>query len=408
MYLWDKNTNVIIFGSGELAKQLYYIYKGQYNTMFFVDNYKTSDIFIDNKKLFQYSKDLKQEYKIIIASTTHWQEISEQLIKDGFEPYEDFAPYWMASYDTIPYFFLFKIGNGRYVDKIIDYMKKGKEIAIIHGNCQTRLIRMYLEKNRTFQKKYIFLEIPSIFLFEQDQLDIIKYNFLWKRCSLFITQMISDNNIFGIDLSTNSIKKALDENCKTVTIPILYFTGYFPQAIKNKVPFRKDIFCWRDTFVDSLFEKGLTIDEIIDTIKNEEFLNEDDIEQNVIQSFNELERRETFLDIRISDYIKQYYKDMQLFYDPYHPCNFLLKELVIRILKFLQIQDLTFENDQIFDIDIKCNLREGSIPIYPSVVKVLNLKQWEKIAHPSNYRLPGVYFSFEEFIKKYIYVCLYD
>lgn len=408
MYLWNKHEKIIIFGSGELAKQLYYIYKGQYDVMFFLDNYKNSNIFIENKNIYKYTKSIKKEYKIVIASSTHWIEISEQLINDGFQIYKNFAPYWMVKYDSIPYFSLFKIFKGKYANKIIYYMKKGKKIAIIHGNCQTWIIKKFLEKNKIFSEKYIFIDLPLIFQFQKEQLDIIRHDLLWKRCDLLITQIISNENKFNVELSNNSIYQMLDTNCKILTIPSLYFKGYFPQAIRNNTPFQKEIFPWRDKFVDSLFMKEKNINKILEIIKNESYISPTEIEDNINESFNELEKREKLLDITISDYIKLYYKEKQLFYDPYHPCNFLIKEIAIRILKFLNIQDITFKNEQIFDIDINYNLCGGSIPIYPFVIKTLRLKQYEKISYPNRYILPEEYFSFEEFIQRYIYICLYN
>lgn len=119
---------IILFGTGGLAKRFYSKYKDIVDIKFCIDNDKNKigskfyehDIF----NVYEKRNDIKK-YKIIVASS-YYSEISSQLYKLKLEEYENF----------------------------ISHEAFGKKIAVIHGNCQTGVIKKYLENSKLFSNKY--------------------------------------------------------------------------------------------------------------------------------------------------------------------------------------------------------------------------------------------------------------
>lgn len=79
--------------------------------------------------------------------------------------------------------------------------------------------------------------------------------------------------------------------------------------------------------------------EALNVIKDSTFLNGDEIEKKINQSFENLQMREKYTDIKISDYIKNHYQERQLFFAPNHPVNEVLMECTKRIIKSLNYDD---------------------------------------------------------------------
>ena len=162
------------------------------------------------------------------------------------------------------------------------------------------------------------------------------------------------------------------------------------------------LFWYGDKYVNSLLDKNFSLLEILSAIKQENFILKEDINQKIETSFAELERRECNKDIKIADYLRENYKKRQLFYSPNHPCNEVLIEYIRRIL-----QQLGYEWEPLSetDLSLQCSALKGQdIPVYPSVIQFLGLKQYERYYYPNRY-IPGLQkmsLTFDEFITLYI------
>lgn len=86
------------------------------------------------------------------------------------------------------------------------------------------------------------------------------------------------------------------------------------------------------------------MDEIADAINNTDMYKKEDIIKNFEHEMKKLKEREKNCDIKISDYIEENYRWKQLFYDPNHPTNDVIKEKAIRVLDILNIKS----NDKIY------------------------------------------------------------
>ena len=108
-----------------------------------------------------------------------------------------------------------------------------REFVVLHGNCQTYVLRNMLSSNQEFQRKFVTCEMPCFW--HSGQMD--EYNTLIESKVLgladyLFTQNVSDTNRFGHIISTDYIISQLSTACNIITISNLYFQGYFLQLQK--------------------------------------------------------------------------------------------------------------------------------------------------------------------------------
>ena len=156
-----------------------------------------------------------------------------------------------------------------------------------------------------------------------------------------------------------------------------------------------------DKYLDKYLAGGNYLEAIEDVIK-ENYLSIDEIEKCVAASFFELERREKHCDVIISDYLRKNYRERQLFYSANHPVNMVIEELARRILNYIGINDDEFDMNNNYVKGF--TLKGQDIPVYPSVIRALELKEYETEYFANRY-----FWNFKgnakQFLKKYVEVC---
>lgn len=280
-----------------------------------------------------------------------------------------------------------------------------KKLAIIYGNCQTSVIEKILNANKEFRKRYKIISIPRVCTWDDRFEYLVTKDSIWQFIDLFIYQSVSKNNKFSCMLNTDDLLKKLNADCIKINIINLYFTGYFPQVIpnnKNKLMdiHQSGIFPYGDKYIDELIEKEKNYVDIIDIVGKDDFISDFEIENCCEKSFCELRLREKEVDVKIVDYIEAHYKEEQLFYSFNHPNEHLLIEYSNRILQYLGFQ----KNDiDIVDFLLQFGTLKGQdIPVYPTVVKKLGLKKYEKVYYPNRFLFSEMILDFQEYIKMYI------
>lgn len=289
------------------------------------------------------------------------------------------------------------------IENFIPYNLFNKKIAIIYGNCHTRIIKKYLESSHKFSNVYEFYDVSEIFRLKNDYR--LEKSVL-KNCDLFIYQYVS-KEYRGYRLSTDYILEYLNRDCKKISIPNSVGMGkmFFPQSTSN--PFNRiyksselgGLFPYGDENIIKFMENNISINEIIHNLKKKIY-SKNYILLNFNIVFKKLIDKEKYWDIKISHFIKKNYKKKLLFYDPGHPTNYLLKKIAKEVLKNLNIYDKI----QIID---GINLDIHQMPIYPCVRKCLKLKfKTKKLrctfpVEEFRYRK----LTFEDYIREYISWC---
>lgn len=417
MNLWCSGTEIVIWGTGLIGQKTFYQLKGRYKILYFVDNenHKSGEELLG---IPVYSADdvIKKKCKIIIASGA-WREIAEQLMLAVKTPLTDFVPFWLIDSNAVSFYDLLDIDkSGKTLKTYIEYLHAtGKRIMVIHGNCQTSIVEMYLNSIADFRQRFFILRIPKVCQYENSLLSAYTWKVLWESCDILITQNINETNRFNKELSVSRIITLLRKGTEIVRIPNIYFNGYFPSCKRNVSNVMTNfhpggLFPFRYSYIDELFYEGMETDKIISVIKSKDFIPDKIIRENIEISLNEYIEREKDTDIRISDAIIANYKRKQLFYSFNHPVNELLKLETFRILQYLggggkTQEEWYIEKEAVFDIDINHSLRGQDAIVYPSVIAYMDIKEYETVYYPNRCIDDRVY-TLEEYVREYIRVCL--
>lgn len=399
---------ICIWGTGKVAQKIYYLASQKFDIECFYDNDKRKH----QQKL--YGIDVKgwepglHKNKIIIASS-FWKEIATQLVEKGMVPFVDFTfpSETFSTYEMFDYHILYEL---RQLGCKIPYDKiyANKKIGLVYGNCQTDLISRALRMHKEFSNEYSMIAIPKVCEYNEDSRyleDFISNKEFLQRVDLLIYQKVHKNNRFSPILDTDLLVEKLSFSCKRVRIVNIYFSGYFPQYDLPYVRVGKEvhqsgIFPFGDTFIDNMIANGEDKDSIVEQIIQEEFLDYTQIRENASNSIIELKNREQDSDVCITDYIIQHYQERQLFYSLNHPVEELLIEYTNRILKYLGFDDLKLS---ISDFCMLIGSLKGQdIPLYPSVIKALELNEYEKSYCPNRCIYKDLSLDFVEYVKMYI------
>lgn len=211
--------------------------------------------------------------------------------------------------------------------------------CLVIGHCQTGIILEMLKLSPSFM--FVYNEIHWIFKVnttEETMQDVLTD--LVPRMDLIISPPISDNS--GI-FSTSLLIKHIKPPTKHYLVIGCEFLGFEP----------KMCFYNKNMGEDSYYLIALSSDVIKsllnDSIENTMILMQDKNlydRKTVIDNFNKclqkfMEREHKMLDhghnidIKIGDFIAQYYDKKMLFHSYNHPTNFLLFEIVRRLLQRL-------------------------------------------------------------------------
>ena len=318
---------------------------------------------------------LREEHTLIVVATQkYYNEIAKQLQEYGLKEFDDFL-----YYECI-----------------------GKKLALIHGNCHTLIVKAYLELSHEFTEIYFFYPIPLICYNEKKTLD----NNVLKHCSLFIHQAVQKNNSYSMMLSSEYLITCLDKDCEQIAMPnvLNIFKAFFPQVdykpenIQRPLGENIDPFLLGDKFIDAEIKQGKTAEQILGKLKDKIFESEQ-IKKQLEIDFDKLKEREKQWDINVYDFIRTHYVEEQLFYDPSHPTNILLRYIANQILSILKMPVLELDKELIQTLD------SVEVPIYPCVAESLGLrwKQTELRRTCPTMVLKKGGMSIEEYVKEYIY-----
>ena len=408
-----EKTKIAIWGTGADGRAFYQKVKALCDVICFFDNVPKCNM-IDGLPVVTWETGRKYSNKcdiIVIATSKFCKEIANQLDGYGLIYSKNYCIHGMPWVrDLIPVIVNYRLMRCVCThSQMMDYLrwlKCYKKVAIVYGNCQTSILQKMLVTSESFSSRYTILAIPSVFDYQTtEDLALLDEDY-WSLCDLFITQNVSEDNRYSPYLSTNRLLSKLPDCCTTVVIPNVFFRGYWPQVIRNEHNIEQDKhqsgkWPYGDVCLETIVRGGGTVEGAVDEVLQEKFLSRERVLDNAEKSLMELEKRERTCDVMISDYIRKHYRDQQMFFSENHPCNQLLSVLLKRVFKKLGWQ---------FDVDINKlsgddTLKGQDVPIYPSVIKALGLKKYERKYYPNRYLWSGC-FEIKEFLLKYIDDCI--
>ena len=338
-----QNRKVYIFGAGMEGVQAEYCFKDHVVIEGFVDNYvegKTGSKAFDILKPEEVVK-AKNVFFIVATSERSYEQVKVQLNHLGLKEFQDYI-YWK----------LF-----------------GKKMVYLHGNCHMLVVKEMLNTSKEFVDNYGIYPLKCVQDIEEIEKNVIK------NIDIIISQDIREDNSYGKKLSLDYLKELSPNNTKIIVIPNLFGMGkaFFPQDIPGSCrPIGEDfngMFPHEDRIINECLEKGWDVERIVYEILNGCPINKKEIEENLNSVFSKFKKRMQKCDIDEYDFIVENYKKKQLFYDVGHPTNYLIKDMVIKAMYMLGIEDDCDEN--------VANLDGHEVPLYQCVSKVLGL-EWTK------------------------------
>jgi hypothetical protein len=264
--------------------------------------------------------------------------------------------------------------------------RRKRKSVIIYGNCVAEAIGSILQENPHFTKQYdIVFSKPVYLMTELDSKAVLE---LAKTADLIIHQPISGFN------PTSDTLLSIARNAKTISYPVPYFDGYFPDITYLRDADGQKILHepidYHSKIILAAFDSKWDVISTARLFTQNELFKPEFILRNVDNGLAELARRESTLDVKITDFIKKYYTKRQLFYSMNHPTAELLFFMIDSILNILGLpQSNAISKDKfshVFDAI--------QWPITASIAKILGLEFSAKVAL-------GGPLSIEKFVEKY-------
>lgn len=278
---------------------------------------------------------------------------------------------------------------------------KNKKLLVAYGNCQINDYYKCMSRTSDFCDKYDcayfkYMEYPR---WKEDRLE-----FLLRNCDVLL--YIKDTFDKRFRNCFEYVKK-YNESCMTIGIPAYSFRGYFPQSnphIQAKAKYdiiseAFNTFHREDTYINSLLEKGVSVETIISHLSDYNFIPENEIKKNNELSLLQIKNMDRLSDVSIYDFVVNNYKDIRLFKDPVHFSDVLVFHIVKQLLKKLKCvcpEDYGEATIHKFT----------EMPVYPCVAKTLHLN-WFDSAGTTALRIEKeiINITFEEYIENYYEFC---
>ena len=284
--------------------------------------------------------------------------------------------------------------------------KSGRKIICFYGNCQSTVYEhLFLKSNKLTEKYIVFSFGPVQNIHGIEEQKGLPPPLL-QAIDIFVYQDVKGTTSIPRALNTKDILKNLKSTAVAVCIPNIYFDGLFPQYVVNrynvfyKIESRPDprpVFPYGDKNIEKMASQH-SAEEIALTISKDNFYSVEECNRKLEDSILELRRREEGVcDVTMSDYIWDNYKKEYMFYTVNHPRNFVIRECLVRVFRYLRFDET--------DIGVEPHeLDTVQQFIYPSVYKNLDLE----------YILPEFYWNKDlcekpcdmlEYVSAYFHYC---
>ena len=262
-------------------------------------------------------------------------------------------------------------------------------------------MQKYLCSNPQFNEQFYCINLPRIC--DVTQIGEEAFKIAASNCDVCISQPISDNNRFSNKLSSNNLFSITPKGALNLLIPNCTFLGYFPQykaEVDGMLSFgEKPIFAYSDKYIDGMICKGLGYQVICNEIQKENFISRDIIVNFYEEQLRVFKEREKDCQIKMYDFVEKNAKKEIFWYSFNHPKNIVIKQLAIRILNYLGINDVTFYDEDLLDGSF--GLRGQMQPVYPCVCNELGIKFNPNMLYTVNYNSSQFRIDFSDYVRYY-------
>lgn len=199
----------------------------------------------------------------------------------------------------------------------------GKQLCIIHANCQGEALAPFLEASEDFSAKF---EIRHYLNYKKPELAAADI----QQCGLFLYQYLGPK--WG-NYSSDELLRQLPKSAQTLAIPNFFFKGYWPFWTDK---LREIEFA--DSLLEELLGKGLPASAVLNLYLRGSDALFGDLEKIAADSIKREREKEKATPIRYVDLLEGEWRSRQLFLTVNHPGVRLLAHAATQILALLELQ----------------------------------------------------------------------
>lgn len=386
-----QNRRIILFGAGQIAEEFYQEVKGRLPISHCVSNVAKEwgeKAFLEELDVQPFRKDeLEENDYLIICGPIAFRDIELQLSKEGLSMYEDFVE-----------------------SHIAEVVFNNKKFALFYGQCILRDIYQRLMQVPAFSKEY-----KSVFT------QTIKHQAVVTNRLLYYAKDICDlyvytPKILDIDSIYSLSPEEMPADCKIVSVSNLTSSLYWPQ-INTKIDEYNDWYLYsynsertmdffhtlyrkEDCNINRMVLEGKSTKEIVDTLSSEDYYSDKQVKRSFQYAMKLIQIAEKDVDIKIADFILENFRKQMLYQNFIHPNKCVIYEYIRRLLHAIDIS--TAEVDELEQEAPVHEHQSGDVPIYPSVIKALEL---EFVDNATKYEIMVgngmVYMTFREYMEHF-------
>ena len=224
------------------------------------------------------------------------------------------------------------------------------------GNCQAQSLEAWVSKTATDVE---VVQFDPVWLVRE--IDFAEYQERFRRCDIIFAQRVAED--YPIEwLRTSALKANFGE--RVLTWPNVYFDGYFPglrylylgPAGKQLGPLDE----YHYDFLIDAHRRQLSVEESVRYLTTDRVF--EFSAEPIHQSLAHLIAREADLDVVMSDFIIQNLGARRSMFSMNHPCNHILKELMLRLMARANLMDRLGSIDE-----FQYTLDKIVIPFHPAI-----------------------------------------
>lgn len=255
----------------------------------------------------------------------------------------------------------------------------GKELCIVHANCQGEPLLERLNSCPEFRDRY------ECMLFTNYAREAVPAHALG-QCALFLYQHLGSQ---WDDLASDVLLAQLPNGCRSLCVPNMFFTGYWPTWSG------REGFNFRCSYLDELIDKGLPSEDALVLYLRADMAARFDLDEILEASLNKEREREKLTPIKYLDVILNNYRDKRLYNTINHPGSMLMNHAARGVLT-----ELGFDapDDAVLDA-LGEPFGEFELPIHPRVAEHFG---WEFAGPDTEYNIYGIPMTFARYAANYM------
>jgi hypothetical protein len=239
----------------------------------------------------------------------------------------------------------------------------------IFANCQSTALAKTLLEHEEFSQKYQWIEIPAVH--ELGNVDIEQVAKVIQEVDLFLYQPVATSDHRLENATSAYMLNLLKDSAQALSFPSIYFDGYFPH-LATLGQHKSVLNLVHDYFIAYCYAKGISKANCVELIGSDELYDKRTSKKLLKATLSSLKWRERFsrIDIRVSAYIEENYKNKRLFNQFNHPKRDLFVHLCQKILEKIDVDNSEYSS---LTLGKKSYLDGIITPIYRSTYKNLEL-----------------------------------